>query len=184
MSASAASHSAIHERQTAGERAERQRPDRDGDRRDDRRRRATSATVAARRRSRPPSQIASHSVVVGCSEPRRAERQRRERRPAAQERGDRQRAQREGQLPRVEIALEAVGSRLGDGVAQRDRRQQRDRRPPVLVERCADEPMPTASRTSVSTYRPRNSDRQVRRSSAATIAATVSSMKSGAPARR
>ena len=67
-----------------------------------------------------------------------AERERRDRRPAAQERGDRQRAQRERQLARMEIALEAVGPRLGDRVPQRDRGKQRNRRPPVLVERGAD----------------------------------------------
>ena len=46
---------------------------------------------------------------------------------AAQEADDGERADRERQLPRVEVPFERVRARLGDRVAQRQRRHQRDR---------------------------------------------------------
>ena len=53
----------------------------------------------------------------------------RRRRTPAHQRGDGQRAQAEGQLPRMKVALERVGAGPGDRVPQRQRGDERDRRP-------------------------------------------------------
>ena len=45
--------------------------------------------------------------------------------PAAQEPGHGPHAEGEGQLPRMEVALQRVGAGLGDRVTQRQRREQR-----------------------------------------------------------
>ena len=98
--------------------------------------------------------------------------------PAMQERRDRQHAETERELTRMEIAFERIRPGLRDGVTQRQRRRERHRRPRDTVEQRADaasRPRAAARASSRTAWRtaPAVRDRVTRDSAAMTSSIIV-----------